>query len=87
MLIRCLQGLPIDPVEFYETMAAEDQCIIGTPEHVMAKMERYADVGLDHLMCLTLGGPSLSQEKIVKSIKLMGEKVLPRFHESRSRVF
>jgi hypothetical protein len=49
-------------------------------------MERYADAGLDHLMCLVLGGPSLPHEKIVKSLKLMGEKVLPRFNRTGARV-
>jgi hypothetical protein len=31
-------------------------------------------------MCFVQGGPSLPHEKIVQSLKLMGEKVLPHFN-------
>ena len=31
-------------------------------------------------MCLVQAGPSLPHEKIMKSLRLMGETVIPHFH-------
>ena len=46
-----LEGAPISNEEFYEAMDAEDQFVVGTPDQVIEKMERYREVGLDHMMC------------------------------------
>jgi alkanesulfonate monooxygenase SsuD/methylene tetrahydromethanopterin reductase-like flavin-dependent oxidoreductase (luciferase family) len=66
--------------EFYEAMSPEDQCIIGTPDQVLEKLRRYEAAGLDHLLCMVQGGPSLPHEKILKSLRLMGERVVPVVH-------
>jgi alkanesulfonate monooxygenase SsuD/methylene tetrahydromethanopterin reductase-like flavin-dependent oxidoreductase (luciferase family) len=80
LMIKIAQHEPVTPEEFYEAMKRENQCIIGTPDQVIRQMEEYAGIGLDQLMCLVQGGPSLPHAKIVKSLELMGEKVLPHFH-------
>ncbi|MCC7365187.1 MAG: LLM class flavin-dependent oxidoreductase [Dehalococcoidia bacterium] len=79
LLARIAMGEPIDMELFHEVFKKENQYIIGTPEQVVAQMKEYEATGLDQLMCFVQGGPSLSHEKIVKSLKLMGEKVLPHF--------
>ena len=81
VLIKVLEGAEISNEEFFEAMDAEDQFIVGTPDQIIEKMERYRDVGLDHMMCLVQAGPSLPHEKIMKSLRLMGEAVIPHFHD------
>lgn len=73
------QGGHVPAEEFHAVFTRENQAIIGTPEQVVKQMREYQDTGLDQLMCFVQGGPSLPHEKIVKSLKLMGEKVLPHF--------
>jgi alkanesulfonate monooxygenase SsuD/methylene tetrahydromethanopterin reductase-like flavin-dependent oxidoreductase (luciferase family) len=80
-LLKIVDGIEVSNEEFFEAMDQEDQFIMGTPDHVIKKMEKYQGIGLDHLMCMMQGGPSLPHEKIVESMKLMGETVIPHFHD------
>jgi alkanesulfonate monooxygenase SsuD/methylene tetrahydromethanopterin reductase-like flavin-dependent oxidoreductase (luciferase family) len=70
--------------EFYEAFVPEDQVIIGTPDQVVQKLKRYEGIGLDHLMCMVQGGPSLPHDKIIASLRRMGEHVIPVFHGENS---
>jgi alkanesulfonate monooxygenase SsuD/methylene tetrahydromethanopterin reductase-like flavin-dependent oxidoreductase (luciferase family) len=56
----------------------EDQCIIGTPSQVAETVERFRDMGVDHLIFRTQFG-GMSQESTLESIRLFGEEVAPEF--------
>ena len=68
-------------VEYFDN---EDMVIIGDPDKVIRKMEKYEQMGLDHLMCNVEFGP-LSHESVKRSIELLGKHVIPHF-KSRARV-
>jgi alkanesulfonate monooxygenase SsuD/methylene tetrahydromethanopterin reductase-like flavin-dependent oxidoreductase (luciferase family) len=58
----------------------EDMVLIGDPDQLIQKMERYEALGVDHLLCyMQFGG--LSHEHILKSIELIGKYVIPHFQE------
>ncbi len=84
MLLNILDEVPVSNQEMYDAMNQEDQFVMGTPDQVIEKMEHHKAIGLDHMMCMMQGGPSLPSEKIVASIKLMGETVVPHFHDQEN---
>jgi alkanesulfonate monooxygenase SsuD/methylene tetrahydromethanopterin reductase-like flavin-dependent oxidoreductase (luciferase family) len=51
---------------------------IGDPETCIRIVERYEAAGVDQLLCLMQVG-RIPHEKIMRSIELFGEKVIPRF--------
>jgi hypothetical protein len=51
--------------------------VIGDLDTCLAKMQRYAEIGCDRLMCLMQIG-ALPQESVMRSIRLAGEELLPR---------
>ena len=53
--------------------------LMGTPDTLVEHIQRYADLGVDHLsLYMNVGQP---HDQIVSSMKLFGEKVLPRLRE------
>jgi hypothetical protein len=77
LLNRQLAGEELDPVEVFEVMEAIESVIIGDVEACQAKLEGYAKIGCDRLMCLMqMGG--VSHENVMKSIRLTGEELIPR---------
>jgi hypothetical protein len=85
MMLRMLDDEPVSNEDFYEAMDAENQIVLGTPDQVIKKLEAYEGIGLDRMMCMVMGGPDLPSDKIVNSIKLMGETVIPHFHSRDKR--
>jgi alkanesulfonate monooxygenase SsuD/methylene tetrahydromethanopterin reductase-like flavin-dependent oxidoreductase (luciferase family) len=51
---------------------------IGDPETCIRIIERYEAAGVDQLLCLMQAG-RIPHEKIMRSIELFGEKIIPRF--------
>jgi len=77
LLNRQLVGEKIDPVEVFEVMEPIESVIIGDVEACAKKLEGYAKIGCDRLMCLMqMGG--VAQEEVMKSIRLTGEELIPR---------
>ena len=77
LLNRQLVGEEIDPVEVFEVMEAIESVIIGDVEACARKLEGYASIGCDRLMCLMqMGG--VAQEDVMRSIRLTGEELIPR---------
>ena len=54
---------------------------IGDPETCIAIVERYQQAGVDQLICLMQAG-RIPHEKILRSIELFGERVIPHFRKS-----
>ena len=54
----------------------EDMVIVGTPEECLNKLLRYEDAGVDQLLCYLNFG-YLPHQAVLKSIELLGTKVIP----------
>ena len=65
--------------DWYDFLLAHDIIWIGSADCVAEKIERFREeVGLSHVMLLE-PFPGLPYEKILKSMTLFGERVVPRF--------
>jgi alkanesulfonate monooxygenase SsuD/methylene tetrahydromethanopterin reductase-like flavin-dependent oxidoreductase (luciferase family) len=56
----------------------KDQLLIGTPAEVAEQVERYREIGVDHI-CYRSQFPGQSQESQLESIRRFGEEVIPQF--------
>ena len=52
---------------------------IGTPQQIIQNMKRWEDMGVDVVTCLISVGTLVPQEKILKSLRLFAEEVIPYF--------
>lgn len=77
---RLLAGEKISNEEVYEHLNEQASVIIGDPDQCKKKMQRYKDIGVDRLMCFQQVG-HLPHEQIVKSMRLVGEHLIPAFHK------
>jgi alkanesulfonate monooxygenase SsuD/methylene tetrahydromethanopterin reductase-like flavin-dependent oxidoreductase (luciferase family) len=50
--------------------------VVGDPEQCYTKMLKYAELGVDQLICYVQFG-YLEHESIMKTIELLGKEVLP----------
>ena len=74
--VPCLAA-EIDPVEAFEVLEPIESVVIGDVEACRKKMERYAEVGCDRLMCLMqMGG--IAHETVMESIRIVGEELVPK---------
>ena len=77
LLNRHLAGEKIDSLEVFEAMEAIESVVIGDVDACHEKMQAYADVGCDRLMCLMQMG-AVPHADVMKSIRLTGEELIPR---------
>jgi hypothetical protein len=75
LLNRQRAGLPIDPEEAFEVLSALESVIIGDVDACRVKLSRYAEIGVDRLMCLMAFG-ALPQERVLGSLRLTGEHLI-----------
>jgi alkanesulfonate monooxygenase SsuD/methylene tetrahydromethanopterin reductase-like flavin-dependent oxidoreductase (luciferase family) len=61
------------PVEEYDN---EDMIIVGDVDKCIRKMQKYADLGVDQLLCYVQFG-QLPHEGVMRSIELLGKEVIP----------
>lgn len=54
----------------------QDMIIVGDPAQCLKKMKRYADLGVDELICYVQFG-HLPHDSIMRTIELIGKEVLP----------
>jgi len=64
--------------------AREDMIIVGDPDECLRKILRYAEAGVDHLLCYMQFG-DLPPEKVLRSIELLGEHVIPELEKRGHR--
>ncbi|HEU4428229.1 MAG TPA: LLM class flavin-dependent oxidoreductase [Myxococcota bacterium] len=55
----------------------ENGICVGSPREVIATMQRFARVGFDQLVVVPAIGWYMPHERVLESIRVMGEKVLP----------
>lgn len=67
--------------DMYEMMNERNAIIVGSPEKCIEKVQMFADLGADHIICQTqMHG--MAHERIMSSIDLFGRKVIPAFSDS-----
>ena len=71
-LLKLSAENPID-VQSYQD---QDMIIVGTPDMCLEKMLRYEEAGVDQLLCYMQFG-SLPHQSVMRSIELLGTKVIP----------
>lgn len=71
-------GYELDPVEVYEALEPLESVIVGDVETCRRKIQRYADAGVDRLLCLFQYG-QLSHDDAMNSIRVLGESLIPEF--------
>ena len=53
-----------------------DMIIVGDPDQCLEKMQQYAELGVDQLICYVQFG-YLSHESVMRTIELLGKEVIP----------
>jgi len=76
LLNRHRAGKKLDPEEVYEVFEPIESVVIGDVDTCRRKIARYAQIGCDRLMCLMQFG-GLRQEAVLRSMRLVGETLLP----------
>jgi len=61
-----------------DDMISSGMAIGGNPDSVCRQVERWAEVGLDQMIFLLQIGRT-THDQVLRSIELIGEKVIPRF--------
>ena len=80
LLKRQIEG-KFDPKWFSEA----DMIIVGDPETCVEKMVKYAELGVDQLICYVQFG-YLSHESVMRTIELLGTKVMPELERRDIKV-
>jgi alkanesulfonate monooxygenase SsuD/methylene tetrahydromethanopterin reductase-like flavin-dependent oxidoreductase (luciferase family) len=78
LLNRQLVGEAIDPVEAFEVLEPIESVVIGDVASCRKKVEGYASIGVDRLMCLMSFG-HIAQEDVLSSLRITGEALAPGF--------
>ena len=61
-----------------EELIEDGMAIGGNPDTVCRIVEKWADAGLDQMIFVLQAGRT-THEQVMRSIELIGEKVIPRF--------
>ena len=77
LLNRQMAGLPIDPEEAFDVFEPMDAVIIGDPETCYRKMKKFADIGVQRLLCFQQFG-MLSDDAVRQSMTTLAQEVMPR---------
>lgn len=56
---------------------------VGSPDDVIRTIRRFEAVGLDQLVLIPVVGWNMTHETTLRSVKLLGEKVLPHFRKQK----
>ena len=68
----------LDAGQRSDAVVAAEHFVVGEPSECVEAIERYAELGIGEIVCaMGLGNPDLAT--IEASVRLLGERVLPRF--------
>jgi len=62
----------------YDMLDEMDAVIVGDPARCVEKARKYFDAGCDQILCL-MQPHSIAPHKVMRSIELFGEHVIPAF--------
>lgn len=65
------------PAQLFEELD-ESRCLVGTPEQVAERLRRYEQAGVTHIMA-RLCPHDIAPEHAVRTVELLGKRVLPEF--------
>ncbi len=75
MLIgRIVQGEDVSDDEIFTVLSAQDSLIVGSPQTCRRKLQAYADLGIDRMMCLQQMG-NIAHDDVLTSIRLIGDLI------------
>ena len=77
MIGRIMEGEQVGEDEMFDVLSRQESLIVGDQDKIREGFKFYEEVGIDRLMTMHQVGP-LSHDKIMKSIRLVGE-VIPEF--------
>ncbi len=83
LLNRLKAGEKLDPEEVYEVMDAVESVAIGDVDRCREKLQGYADIGCDRLMCLHQFG-ALAPDRALASIRRAGA-LIPHFAKQAAK--
>lgn len=66
----------------WEHLNDADQVIVGTPDEIIEKLEKYEAVGVDEVFIRSEG---IEHAEVMKSIELLGKHVIPYFKEKKKK--
>jgi alkanesulfonate monooxygenase SsuD/methylene tetrahydromethanopterin reductase-like flavin-dependent oxidoreductase (luciferase family) len=69
----------LDHLDF-EYLRESGAAVVGDPDRCVELAERYQASGCDLLLCL-VNPYKIPHEKVMRSIELLGERVIPQFDE------
>ena len=78
LLKRMAKGEDVSKEEAHDVVEELDSAIIGDVDHCIGKMENYAEIGCDRLLCLMQMG-SVPQDAVIESMRLTGREIVPHF--------
>jgi alkanesulfonate monooxygenase SsuD/methylene tetrahydromethanopterin reductase-like flavin-dependent oxidoreductase (luciferase family) len=70
-----------DPRDFNK----QDMIIVGTPDECMKKIQHYADIGVDQLLCYVQFG-YLPHKSVMRTIELLGKEIIPELEKRGHKV-
>jgi alkanesulfonate monooxygenase SsuD/methylene tetrahydromethanopterin reductase-like flavin-dependent oxidoreductase (luciferase family) len=74
LIARILQGEAVPDDEVFTVLSAQDSLIVGSPDTCRKKLQAYADLGIDRMMCLQqIGG--IPHDEVMTSIRLIGDLI------------
>jgi len=79
-----LKADPDGAARFKESWDSGTLCI-GSPERVRRAVQKYVDAGVDQLILMVQVG-RIPHEKVMQTIALMGEEIIPEFREVAAAV-
>ena len=56
----------------------QDRFIIGNPDECAREIQRYKELGVETII-MRMQWPGMAQEDTLRSIRLMGQEVIPQF--------
>jgi hypothetical protein len=62
-----------------------DMILVGDTDTIIRKMKRYADLGIDQLICYVQWG-YLEHQAILRTIDILGKEVIPEMARYQARV-
>jgi alkanesulfonate monooxygenase SsuD/methylene tetrahydromethanopterin reductase-like flavin-dependent oxidoreductase (luciferase family) len=74
---RIMRGEPVPDAELFAALSAQGSLIVGGPETCRAKIQAYAELGIDRLMCFQQVG-AIPHERVLESMRLIGG-LIPEF--------
>ena len=83
------EKLPVVFCATFEEFSARSAQIVGTPDQCMKKIQHYAEIGVDQLLCYVQFG-YLPHESVMRTIELLGTEIIPELekqgHEAEATV-